>query len=198
MSLFTSSKIKNRASEELKKSGFGNLYSAEFKSQKITGMLYESLGSQRNQPETKIYDIFLSHSSKDASEVEGLKLTLEDMGYSVYVDWIDDPQLDRSKVTKETAILLQQRMKQSKSLIYAFSENGLHSKWMPWELGFFDGLKGKATILPIVNESSGDRYVGSEFLGVYNYVVETLGILFVHASASRYIVYNNWLQGSKP
>lgn len=69
--------------------------------------------------------------------IAGLKLILEDLGYSVYVDW-NDNQLDPNNVTPETAKMLRERMKQCKSLIYAFSENASSSKWMPWELGYFD------------------------------------------------------------
>ena len=43
------------------------------------------------QQKTKIYDIFLSHSSSDAEIVAGLKLEIEDLGFSVYVDWIEGP-----------------------------------------------------------------------------------------------------------
>ncbi len=51
----------------------------------------------------KSNDIFLSHSYLDANKVLGLKSELEEMGYKVYVDWIDDKQLSREKMTKETA-----------------------------------------------------------------------------------------------
>ena len=37
----------------------------------------------------KTYDIFLSHSSNDNELIAGLKLLLQDMGYSIYVDWND-------------------------------------------------------------------------------------------------------------
>ena len=58
----------------------------------------------------KTYDIFLSHSFSDAELVLGAKKTLEREGYSVYVDWIEDAQLDRSNVTKETAQHIKDRM----------------------------------------------------------------------------------------
>jgi hypothetical protein len=97
--------------------------------------LNESINQQRTfSATTKTYDIFLSHSSSDAGLVAGLKLELEDLGYSVYVDWIEDPKLSRANVTKDTALVLQARMKQCKALLYAFSENATNSKWMPWLL----------------------------------------------------------------
>lgn len=198
MSLFTTTELKNRAFTEISKGGLESRFSTTSRLERITNKLFESLNAQKVHNSLRTYDIFLSHSSKDAEEVEGLKLTLEDMGYSVYVDWIDDPQADRSRVSKETALMLQTRMKQSRSLIYAFSDNGQQSKWMPWELGYFDALKSKAAILPIVASSVDESYRGVEFLGIYNYVVNTSGTLYVHETLSKYVLYSAWLTGSKP
>ncbi len=61
--------------------------------------------------------------------------------FSVYVDWIEDKQLDRKDVNVKTANLLRERMKQSKCLSYLTTKNITNSKWCPWELGYFDGLK---------------------------------------------------------
>lgn len=198
MSLFTTALLKERAFNEIQKSGIEGRFTTQTRAQLVETRLFSDLSSQKNDSALKTYDIFLSHSSKDAVEVKGLKLVLEDMGYSVYVDWIDDPSLDRANVTKETALLLQRRMRQSRSLIYAFSNNGLLSKWMPWELGFFDALKETATVLPIVEQSSTNSYKGTEFLGIYNYVVQTGTSLWVHKSLTEYVSYSRWMSGSKP
>lgn len=40
------------------------------------------------------FDIFLSHSSEDAEIVLGVREILVGLGLKVYIDWIDDPQLD--------------------------------------------------------------------------------------------------------
>lgn len=199
MSLFTSNFLRERAFNEIQKSGLENKFSSQTRSQLVESRLFSSLSSQKNDSSLKKYDIFLSHSSKDAVEVKGMKLVLEDMGYTVYVDWIEDPNLDRSKVTKETAVMLQNRMRQSKSLVYAYSINGQQSKWMPWELGFFDGLKGMAVVLPIAEDGRvSDSYDGAEFLGIYNYVVRTQSVLWVHKSATQYVSYSRWLNGDRP
>ena len=118
------------------------------------------------------YDIFLSHSFQDAENVYALYKYLKSFGWSVYVDWIEDSQLDRQNVTKATAELLRIQMKRSKTLIYASSNASKDSKWMPWELGFFDGYKpNKIAILPITHER--DKYkdfVGVEYLSLYPYI----------------------------
>lgn len=112
------------------------------------------------------FDIFLSHSYKDKKYITGLYLELTSKGYSVYVDWIIDPDFKRDNVTKTTVNKIRLRMKQSKSLIYATSENASNSKWMPWELGFLDGDKGRCAILPITDYQD-DAFKGQEFLSVY-------------------------------
>ena len=83
------------------------------------------------------FDIFLSRSIKDAEIVRGAHVILKRLGYSVYVDWIVDPELDRAEVSRSTAVHLKKRMRQCKALLYLSTQNSVGSKWMPWELGFF-------------------------------------------------------------
>lgn len=128
----------------------------------------------------KTYDIFLSHSYQDAEVILGLKKALEDFGYEVYVDWIDDKQLSRDNVNAHTANQLRNRMKNCRSLFFATSENSSDSKWMPWELGYYDGFRGKVAILPINNSSyQKDTFEGQEYLGLYNYVIDNYGVLYI-------------------
>ena len=124
----------------------------------------ESIKQQNKQNN---FDIFLSHSSKDQTLILGIKKFIEESGYSVYIDWVDDPQLDRANVNVQTADVLRTRMKQSKFLLYIDSNNANASKWMPWELGYFDGYKpNKIGILPIRQNPEG-YYTGQEYLGLY-------------------------------
>lgn len=120
--------------------------------------------SQQNQSR---FDVFLSHSIKDEDLVLGVVKILEKMGKSVYVDWIQDRQLSRNFVTPETAKVLRKRMKQSSRLIYLATDNASSSKWMPWELGYFDGMRPeKVAILPLV-DSIYSSFNGQEYLGIY-------------------------------
>ena len=112
------------------------------------------------------FDIFLSHSYSDKKYIEGLFLELTSRGFTVYVDWIIDPEFDRTNITKSTVNSIRRRMKQSRSLIYATSQNASNSKWMPWELGFLDGDKGTCAILPITDHEK-SLFKGQEFLSVY-------------------------------
>lgn len=157
--------------------------------------------ASRNYPRDHEFDIFLSHSFRDADLILGLKQELEDFKYSVYVDWIVDKELERSKVTKDTADLLKVRMQHCKCLIFSTSENSPNSKWMPWELGYFDALKGKVAILPIVQQTdNSDNFRGQEYLGLYPYVVKSGAAggamaLWISDSPSKYTSLRKWLSG---
>jgi hypothetical protein len=121
----------------------------------------------RNFNASSHYDIFLSHSSSDAEIIYGLKKIIEKLGLTVYVDWIDDAELDRSKVTVKTAAVLRERMKACSSLVYVHSTTSPDSVWMPWELGYFDGLrKNHVWVLPLVTANDGE-YRQQEYLGLY-------------------------------
>jgi hypothetical protein len=115
---------------------------------------------------TERFDVFLSHSIADAEVVFGIMQLLESDGLSVYVDWVVDRQLDRRAVTAATAAVLRERMKQCGVLLYASSTTSSNSKWMPWELGYFDGRRGQVGILPVVN-APGTNFVGVEYLSLY-------------------------------
>lgn len=115
----------------------------------------------------KQYDIFLSHSYDDGDLILGVRRLIEALGLSVYVDWIEDPSLDRGKVTSRTAAILRVRMSACSSLIYAHSSSSAKSVWMPWELGFFDGFKpSHVWILPLVVNSDSE-FENQEYLGLY-------------------------------
>ncbi|MEB0222891.1 toll/interleukin-1 receptor domain-containing protein [Pseudomonas sp. 10S4] len=123
--------------------------------------------ARKTYKEKDRFDIFLSHSFADAELVLGVKVLLEAQGLRVYVDWVDDKALERDQVTEKTADVLRKRMRQSESLLYLASDNASKSKWMPWELGYFDGFKnGGVSILPVL-EKSDSPFEGQEYLGLY-------------------------------
>ena len=156
---------------------------------------------------TSQYDIFLSHSFKDAELIAKLKLILEEYGYSVYVDWLEDPQMNRDSVTKYTALILKMRMKQCKCLLYAVTGNSSNSKWMPWELGEFDGQKPqKVAILPVqLDGYRTNTYSGQEYLGIYPYITrdkiegKNKDALWIRTDEQTYVIFDAWLNlGSLP
>lgn len=68
---------------------------------------------------------------------------------------------------------------------------------MPWELGFFDALKGKVAVLPIAqnNETS---FRGTEYLGLYYYVrIDTIrgtqnNALWIYDVDEKYVIFDSW------
>jgi len=117
------------------------------------------------------YDVFLSHSYDDRKIILGVKRFIENKGYSVFVDWIEEPKLNRNKINKATAAALRSYMDISQCLIYTYSPNIGNSKWCPWELGYFDGKKGRAYVMPIIDDPS-QSYTGVEYVGLYPIVTE--------------------------
>jgi hypothetical protein len=95
------------------------------------------------------YDIFLSHAAADDQEVDDVRSMLLKADFRVYCDRYDDPQLDRSKVTVATANTLRERMRRCNAMVFVMTRNSSESKWMPWELGFFDGVRGTVLVYPV-------------------------------------------------
>ena len=148
------------------------------------------------------FDVFLSHSSNEPEEILlGVKTLLEEQGLSVYIDKYSDPQLSPDKVTPETAEILRGRMRQSNILLYIHSRHSKASRWMPWELGFFDGLKGKVGVIPITS-TQGGSFKGEEYLNLYPYVDRATAqnsskeCLWVNKSALEYANLIGWVKGT--
>ncbi len=148
------------------------------------------------------HDIFLSHAFDDKELILGVALILEDLGYTVYLDWRDDPSLDRTNVNQVTALKLRERMRNSKCLFFATTDNTSNSKWMPWELGFKDGQSNRSAILPL-QATRPDDYKGQEYLGIYPYITQQRSDkqeekLWVRRSRTCYVVFDAWLNGTEP
>jgi len=189
MALFTESELRARARQK----------------SSVLAKTFDSVLREHVIKQEKIarHDVFLSHAYEDKELISGAAAAIEDLGYNVYLDWRDDPQLDRSKVTAATAERLRSRLRTSRSLFYSTTAQSSSSKWMPWELGFQDGANSRAAILPVSSSGQGDDYKGQEYLGIYPYITrgQTRGgveKLWVHSAASRYINFDEWLLGKEP
>lgn len=146
----------------------------------------------------------LSHSYLDKELMIGTTEYLEGLGFAVYLDWREDSQLSRDDVTRETAEIVRARIGQSRSLFFATTTSAKESRWMPWELGYMDGKKGRSAILPVTrNDTFSDEYEGQEYLGIYPYVSGGTARgggerLWVHENEETYIVFEEWLKGNQP
>lgn len=163
--------------------------------------LYESFSLEKSLrfDEKEHYDLFISHSFKDKDYIIGLKHLFEKLGYKIYIDWIEDTQLDRSCVDVNTAQLIKNRLKACKALAYIATVNTPSSKWCPWELGLGDGMLGKVCILPVMKGS----YNGQEYLGLYPYLdyalteIEKKKEFWINDNddKNKYTSLRSWLNG---
>jgi hypothetical protein len=168
MPLFTIETIRREASRLLESRGLSpneiNVR-AEFLRESRTERLADVPEEVADKPAIQ-FDIFLSHSSLDSVLVLGLYKLLRRRGYTVYVDWIHDPMLNRTKVDRATCRILRYRMAQCRCLFVATTTNIPKSAWVPWELGFFDGWNGKAAVLPIV-PAAASSFNRQEYFDLY-------------------------------
>lgn len=186
MALFTRSEVIARANRDLR-------YDS------AQQVIEESVASFRSYVQ---YDMFLSYCTKDLKIALGIRGIFADLGYQVYIDRVDDPSMNPSSVCAETAEQLRRRMRNSKSLMFVTSENYSSSRWMPWECGYFDGLRGKVAIVPVVTHSSHNRFDGQEYLGLYPYCVKQTNRLYkeklwIHLDQYHYLEFDEWVAISK-
>lgn len=157
-----------------------------------------SKSKERNE-----YDVFISYSWNDRSYADKIVQLLELCGYSVYIDY-NDTRLDRNNVSDETAQKLIQVMRKCKGLLHLYSPSASVSKWCPWEVGVFSGIKNfKCANLPLL-ERSGENFKHQEYLELYPYVDyerirETQKYDFwICENTSTYTTLRAWLNGTKP
>lgn len=151
----------------------------------VEAMLRES----SSMPMTTKFDFFLSHSSIDRTLVLGVKSILASKGYTVYIDWLDDPQLTRSTVSKQTADVIRRRMRQSVNLVYVHTANAALSRWCPWELGYFDAFSHpdeRVFIFPLMDHKQ-EAFRGQEYLGLYR-VLEVNNVLLRNAQQRDVVI----------
>ena len=130
----------------------------------------------------------------------GLALMLrDDYHLNVYVDWQCD-NFNRSNVTRDTARIIRERITQSKALLYVISDSSESSNWMPWEVGFMDGLKGKVAVCPLLASDDNIKAIGLEYLSLYPYVSNEEDKrgnlrLWVNETNSKYWLLSDWVNG---
>lgn len=139
------------------------------KFQKFASASYEYFSKSTYQAQITV---FLSHSHKDKELVEGLIELLAEQGIYIYVDW-NDSSMPRI-TSAETAKKIKGRIKEMDLFFFLATENGLNSKWCPWELGIADSLKywGKIVIVPVADESG--YFKGNEYLQIYQHLELTV------------------------
>lgn len=126
---------------------------------------------KRAQDRSPSGSTFLSHSSKDLDWLPDVINILETHGALVYVDKKDETLPPYT--SDETAKALRDRIVQCQKFILFSTKNSKDSRWVPWELGLSDGLKGgmKTAVFPGADTSADTKWSEQEYLGVYDRIV---------------------------
>lgn len=83
------------------------------------------------------------------------------------MDWVNDKdELIRTLTSKDTAIVITERIKASKAILYVHTNSSMNSKWTPWKLGFAYAI-GKPVLVYKVEASNDDP----EYLQLFELVV---------------------------
>lgn len=149
------------------------------------------------------YDVFISYSWHDRFFADKIVQLLEQCRYSVYIDY-NDTRLDRSNVSEATAQKLIQAMKKCKGLLFLYSPSSSVSKWCPWEVGVFSGIKNfRCANLPLLDRA-GENFKNQEYLEIYPYVdyapVKNTreNEFWIREDDTTYTTLRAWLNGTKP
>lgn len=169
--------------------------------QKQKGILNESFARHKPQ-ELNEYDVFISYSWNDRQYAHLVEQLLKKCGYSAYVDF-NDLALNRSNVSENTAKRLVEKMEKCKGLLYLYSPSSSVSKWCPWEVGVFSGIKNfRCANLPIIDKDT--NYKNQEYLEVYPYIDYATNTktrreeFWICEDDDTYTTLKDWLNGGKP
>lgn len=154
-----------------------------------------SRSTLRKSASQQSWDVFMSHSLRDSEIVLGIRKFLEDNGLTVYVDWIDDPHLTRDRVTAATAQRLRARMGETRKMILTLSSNVQQSRWVPWELGYFDARSGGQgiAVLPVKRDGDYEPTKGMEYVDLYPKISRSPSGLGLVEGIGKSL--NNWVKG---
>lgn len=130
--------------------------------------LNESLNKFKNESKTSKTKVFLSHKHGETETLNGTISFLKDVGFSIYVDWMDEGM--PKSTCGLTAKRIKEKIKENDKFILLATEGAINSKWCNWELGLGDAAKyiENIAILPVVKDHQ--SYSGSEYLEIYPHI----------------------------
>ena len=113
--------------------------------------------------------VFLSHKHEEKTLLLRVKTLFENLGMSVYVDWLDSNM--QHPTDKNTAEGLKKQIENNDKFVFIASDGAMNSPWCSWEIGIGDALKlkdDKIAILPIAeNDGSWTKH---EYLQIYPHI----------------------------
>ncbi len=111
--------------------------------------------------------VFLSHQKRDKPLLPGIIRFFEKHKASVYIaeedEWLPD------KPSPATAQILKGHIGDCPRFVALITENTSDSRWIPWELGLADGMKGVAPVatLPLSRTAAEEAWATQEYFGLY-------------------------------
>ena len=128
---------------------------------------------------TPLGSVFLSHSSQDDESIPGVVEFLKQFGVAVFVDNYDERLPNPPSI--ETAKIIKDEIGKSERLLVLVSPNSRSSRWIPWELGLADALKGivNVGILPITPDGYEEAWTKEEYFALYPRVYNSYGAWYV-------------------
>lgn len=150
MSIITESEFRSIANQ---KSGYVGL----------SGAVNEKRTFSKSTSRTSI---FLSHSHQDKDKVEQAKYFFENLGISIYVDWMDSTMPERTNGV--TANRIKVKIQNNEKFILLATNRAVNSKWCNWEVGIGDIYKLSKDNIAILGLADNNRHwTGNEYLQIY-------------------------------
>ncbi len=107
----------------------------------------------------KVFDVFVSHSSKDKPIVQKLIKALNKHKLNNYCDWTSDSDfLKRELVSEYTKAVLQKRLEQSKILLFVRTQDSIQSDWVKFELEFFKSLRKPIRCIDFIGDNANSEF----------------------------------------
>lgn len=127
-------------------------------------------------------DVFVSHKREDTGVAKKLVRRIRKFGYSCYADY-EDPFLldDEDRDPERVSHRIRTNLRGCTALIFIHSGQAIESKWMPWELGFFDGRWGMASVAIY---DVAHQKLPPEYASIYTEVTDENLKEFLHRSTS--------------
>ena len=159
----------------------------------ITGSaLNESLKKYASSEST----VFLSHRHKDHKLVEDVKGILSNEGVDVYIDTFDHKMPDQT--SDDTAKRIKNKIDKSSKFILLATPNSLDSKWIPWDLGLGDGMKGIHNVAILPYTEYDNIWPEREYYQIYGRIETELegNWIYFPPSSNKGTLLKNWLQNN--
>jgi len=140
-------------------------------------------------------NVFLSYSSEDSDLVVSAIQVLQGHGGAVYLDR-GDMSLPQTP-SPETARILRDAIGFTRKLVVFVSTHSKNSRWVPWELGVGDGLKGSRSVslFPVADFKHEQAWAEVEYLGLYRRIVWGR---FEGKSKSEWLVWDHHTNIAEP